>query len=428
MKQSEVIAWYSRLDVASELVRVGQDREVAHMFRQGGYGRRPSIIQFPADVKAVARQGATSFHMSQERWSNPMSLNAEVTEREIIDLRRTWDLVVDIDCPIFEYSTLAAEEIIKTLTFHGVKNPSVKFSGNRGWHIGIVAEAFPNKVGNKEFRELFPDAAVTIISYIKEFIRETLSDRILEYEGDIKKILEKTGKKKEELFTDNKLDVFSFLELDIALGSVRHLVRAPYSLHEKTWLVSLPIKPKDIRNFKKDDARPENVEKAENIFFNSENVEKDEALQLLVQALDWSEKTKKRDSDGKGPKEYTEIEDKIPERYFPPCINYLLKGLPDGRKRALFALINFLRMMNWPWEEIEEKIEEWNKGNSPRLKEGYIRTQVVWGKKQRKKYPPPNCGRFYYNIGVPVGTCKDHKNPVSYAVRKLMFSKRQGSK
>lgn len=424
MRQSEAIAWYSRPDVAAELVRVGRSREVAHMFRQGGYGRRPSIIQFPQDVKLLARSGVTSFHMSEERWKNPMSLNPETTEREIFELRKNWDLIIDIDCPIFEYSRLAAIEILKALEFHGVKNPSIKFSGNRGWHIGVMAEAFPSKIGSKEYKDLFPGAAVAIISYVSEFIKEDLKQSILEFEGDVKKIIERTGKKKEEIFSADKgLDVFALLDLDIAVGAVRHLIRMPLSLHEKSGLVSLPINPTQLNDFKREDASPKKIKDLKVKFFDSSLVKDGEAKHLLVQALDWQEKKPKTEE---RKVEYEEIEDRIPEKFFPPCINYILKGMHDGRKRGLFALMNFLRMMNWPIDEIEEKVREWNSTNSPPLKEGYIRSQISWTKRQRKKFPPPNCGIFYTNIGVPVGTCKDHKNPVSYAVRKLKAANRKG--
>ncbi len=416
MRQSEVITWYSRQDVAAELVRVGKDREMAHMFHQGGYGKRPGTLQFPADVKSLSRQGASSFHMSEERWKNPMNLSTEITEREIRDLRKTWDLIIDIDCPIFEYSSIAAETVVEALKFHGVTNPSIKFSGNRGWHIGVIAEAFPEKIGKREFKDLFPAGAVTLISYVQQFIKDELHDRILAFEGDVKNIAKRTSKN--NILKEGRIDVYSLLELDIQVGSVRHLIRAPYSLHEKSWLVSLPVEASEIKGFKKEYAKPENVKEIKPIFFNPELVKKNEAHQLLVQALDWGEK--EGDKTDKTNQVYKEIEDRIPEKYFSPCMVHLLKGgMLDGRKRALFALLNFLRMMNWSWDEIEEKVRKWNSTNSPPLKEGYIITQIKWNRRQHKKFPPPNCGDFYYNIDVPIGTCKNHNNPVSYAVRQI---------
>ncbi len=413
MRQSEVITWYSRRDVATELVRVGQDREVAHIYRQGGYGKRPAILQFPTDVKSLARQGATSFHISEERWSNPMSLKSDITDREITDLRNNWDLVIDIDCPIFDYSRIAADVIVEALKFHGIKNPSVKFSGNRGWHIGVLGEVFPSKVGKKDFKDLFPVAAAAIISYLKDFTQEQIKERVLRYEGDVKNILKTLGKENSK---NSEVDFSALSGVDIQLSSVRHLIRAPYSLHEKTWLVSLPIKPDKILKFKKEDAHVSKIKDVKDIFFNSDLIGDDDGRQLLIQSLDWSETGPEKT----GKKEYEEIEGRISEKFFPPCINFILKGgMPDGRKRALFALINFLRMMNWSMDEIEEKVREWNSTNSPPLKEGYVRSQLSWQRRQHKKFPPPNCGDFYYSIGLSGGTCKDHKNPVSYAVRKV---------
>ncbi|GAI54180.1 unnamed protein product, partial [marine sediment metagenome] len=43
---------------------------------------------------------------------------------------------------------------------------------------------------------------------------------------------------------------------DLILVSPRHLFRAPYSLHEKTALASVVLKPEEIKNFQPTDADP----------------------------------------------------------------------------------------------------------------------------------------------------------------------------
>ena len=61
---------------------------------------------------------------------------------------------------------------------------------------------------------------------------------------------------------------------------------------------------------------------------------------------------------------------------FPPCMKLILNGLEDGRKRALFSLINFYKNFDMDWKDLEFKIYEWNSKNKPPLKKGYIKSQL----------------------------------------------------
>src|SRR5512137_2905587 len=109
MKQSEAIKFYSRRDVASFIAQVSQDREVAVQLHTGNFGKRPQIIQFPKDISTYARDGATSFHISQERWRNPLKLSEADAREKLNELRIGWDFIIDIDSPDFKISTIAAE-------------------------------------------------------------------------------------------------------------------------------------------------------------------------------------------------------------------------------------------------------------------------------------------------------------------------------
>jgi DNA primase large subunit len=132
----------------------------------------------------------------------------------------------------------------------------------------------------------------------------------------------------------------------------------PYSLHPAQWLVSLPIKIDSLKSFRIEDAKPEKVKANTEFLVNKEG----EATELLLQAFDWKSKQ---------PKEviketlirprYTKV---VSEEYFPPCINAIINGLKDGKKRSLFTLITYLRNMNWSQEDVEKKIAEWNMKNS----------------------------------------------------------------
>jgi hypothetical protein len=263
---------------------------------------------------------------------------------------------------------------------------------------------------------MYPDAAQTITKYLSEFIKPSLETEILALvNGDIKKLAEKIGKKKSEFFDEKNwhLRPGFFSQIDIALVSSRHLFRTPYSLHEKTWLVSLPIKPEEITKFEKSWAKPEIV-KVANSFLDPKDASPDEGAQLIIQALDWRAGVEHKAFVGEARK--FEYEEKVPEDAFPPCMKCILKGLEDGRKRSLFAMLNFLRGVGWGWPDIEAKIKEWNYKNAQPLKTGYILSQIAWHKKQTVKVPPQNCRQFYKEIGVcsPDHICDKIKNPLTY--------------
>ena len=198
----------------------------------------------------------------------------------------------------------------------------------------------------------------------------------------------------------------------------------PYSLHEKTSLASIVIPKEKLESFSLKDADPLN---AKPINFYPQP-EKDEARELLLQAIDWQktyeiENQKQTinysDSKPKGDYEPIKIEN-LKEDDFPPAILKILKGMEDGKKRALFILINFYRALGKTIEETEIIINEWNKKNTPPLRQGYINAQLIWASKN-KVVPPPNFdNEIYKAIGVYEldSLSEKTKNPVNYVVRK----------
>jgi len=148
-----------------------------------------------------------------------------------------------------------------------------------------------------------------------------------------------------------------------------------------------------------------------------------EAGELLMQSLDW-DKENNPEKENETKKEFKPIKiSNLSETYLPPCVKKILQGLGDGKKRALFVLINLFRSVDMDKDEIEKRIEDWNKKNAPPLKQGYIMSQLSWS---FRKAPilPQNCQEFYKGIGVcaPDDLCKLIKNPVNY-VRRKSFSK-----
>ncbi|MCX6775198.1 MAG: hypothetical protein NTY99_03890 [DPANN group archaeon] len=413
MRLSELIRYYSSLPIQQELVRFAKDREVATQFGQA-FGKRPDVLELPSDVIKQVRSGATSFHCSEERWSNPLNLTSNSEKKDLDALRIGFDLVLDIDCKIFEWAKVCAKLLMWALETHSVEHFSIKFSGGTGFHIGIPWEAFA-----ADERWAFPDVAQIVAKYLREYIRQPLARDIAELEGDVKKISEKSGKKPSEFMQNGALNPYKLLEIDTILISPRHLFRMPYSLNEKKGLVSLPMKPRDVNKFQPEMARPENIKTVSMKFLDPEHVRSGEASQLLMQALDWNI----RSTEKQQTREVIKVEyaDKVPVEAFPPCIKCIMEGLPDGRKRSLFALINFLKSVKWPWLEIEQFVYECNQKNNPPLKTGYVKSQLSWHSRHKESVPPPNCRQFYQDIGICKAdfTCNRVKNPISYPKHKI---------
>ena len=213
----------------------------------------------------------------------------------------------------------------------------------------------------------------------------------------------------------------------------------PYSLHEKTALSSIVIDKHKIKDFQIKDANALKVE-----IKNFYPIPKpNEAKELLLQALDWKEQEQKQKQYRKEAKskqlskqseqgfepnnqskksEYKQIQISNPTKeIYPPCITLLLKGVKDdGRKRALFILINFFKSLGVKEEVLQEIIEEWNKKNYKPLKQGYIQSQLNWYKRKGARMPP-NCDKTNYkdlNICQPDALCRQIKNPINYAIKK----------
>ena len=400
------LRYYSRPEIQKAIVESCPNREVSVMLGKDSFGRRPDILNYESDVLELAKQGATSFHVSEEHWQNPLKLTPGMTKRQLEELRIGWDFILDIDSPDLEHSKIIAYYLVQAIKFHDVKNVSIKYSGNKGFHIGVPFKSFPAHFDTQGMKELFPEAARIMAEYLTEMVKSHVSDKL---KGE---------------------NIDEILQVDTVLISSRHLYRAPYSLHEKSELASIPIDPETILDFKREQATPEKVT-TELKFLDS--YKEDEALTLLTRAYDWHHDREIRKNSNKEHEEstkkieYDEISEAIPEQFFPDEIKLGLKGIKDGKKRFLFILINFLKCVGWPYDEIDKKVKEWNLNNPDPLKEGYVLSQLSWHKRQREKILPPNYTNvaYYGDIGLnPTENVKNKfKNPVNYAIR--MFKLQQ---
>ena len=416
---STLLKFYKRKDVCTAIIQAADDKEIAILFGDKGFGKRPDVLKHPKDVLEFAKKGATSFHCSEELWVNPLQLNPTLSRKDMDELRKGWDLILDIDCPIWEYSAIAADLLVQALKYHGVNTISVKFSGNHGFHLAVPFKAFPRTVHGKPTRLLFPEGPRKIAAYLGEMIRSHLARKLIAYEN-IKTICKKIDKNFKDVVKNGRFDPFEVLQIDTVLISTRHLYRMPYAFNEKSGLVSIPIKPEDILKFKRDDAKPKNVKADMN--FLDQKPAPNEAKKLILQAFDFEVKEQEIKIKSTGGKRFSSPENAVPENYFPPCIQHILKGLQDGKKRSLFVLMNFLNSCGWEYDKIDELLEIWNKKNPDQLREVIIKGQVRYHKANKKKVLPPNCSNKSYYIDMhvcnPDNFCPKIKNPVNYAILK----------
>jgi hypothetical protein len=402
MRRADILRYYSRPDVQRALLAVSRGREVVGSFANGSYARRPDVLLYPSDILQKVRQSIVAFHCSVEHWSQPMALSTELSSAELDRLRTGFDVILDIDSKgLLEHATAAAIAVCNFLSDFGV-TPTVKFSGRRGWHIAIAANAFPAKVDLRPITSRYPEVPAAVSSFIKEKVADKLLEALIEQHGGVAALYGSTVKAPAEL------SPYTFVDIESGWG-IRHLFRAPCSLHERSWLVSLPIRLFKLAGFKPESAKPEKAKPAP--FLVSKN---GEATELLLAALDWAAKRKVH-----RPRQIRRAWQKtsVPEERFPPCIKAILAGLADGRKRSLFTLLTFLKTVGWDRNKIEERLKRWNSANARPLPKRMLATQLNWH--SRRTMMPANCDSelFYKSIGICKPDPRCGKNPVNYALR-----------
>lgn len=414
----EILTHYSRPDIQEEILLNAEDREVAIRYSDS-FGKRPDILRYPSDILEAAKQGATSFHASEERWSNSMHLRPGMPKKSLDELRKGWDLVIDIDCDFLEYSKIAADLIIKAIKHFGVDNVSCKFSGRSGFHIGVCFESFPDVVIENDIKDMFPEGPRAVALFLKDMVKDSLAAAILEFES-IEKIKKRSGKSFEDLVADNELNPYSVLGIDTVLISSRHLYRMPYSVNEKVGFVSVPVNPDEVLGFDVESAKLPNINISKFKFLDRQNTVKGEASMLLVSAFDHASKSEDFKKEEVSEKEFEEITEPIPEDCFPECMKKGLKGMEDGKKRFLFILLNFLQSVGWDHDKIDKLVHEWNSRNHEPLRETYVVGQLRYRKHLKNKVLPPNCSNsdYYKGLGLYCEAVNHDKckNPVTAAI------------
>ncbi len=421
MKPSEILRYYLRDDVINRLLNV-KDRECAVRYGEE-FGKRPMYFQYPSEITSLIRGGATSFHVGEERWFNPMLLNKDLKKEQLTEMRKAWDVVIDIDCKNIDISKVFCDMVIKKIESEGVRSLSVKFSGGSGFHILVPYETFPKMINGIDTNKLFPDASMIVSIFLRNELENRLRETLLKDYGAMR-LASMFNIEESKLYSDNVFDPYKVVDIDTVLISERHMFRMQYSLNEKKWLVSVPVDKRKIPSFSLDAAAPASVDTGRD-FFNLTPAT-NEAEGLFMRAYNRFGEALKEEPERTSKREYDIKRVPLNEAYLPPCIKLINNGLSDGRKRSVFILTNFYRNIGKTKEEIIALLDEWNRKNKPPLKEGLIKQQVLYAF-SGKAYPPPNCdaqGYYkFFNVCFPDDTCKLIKNPISYYLRKAAPTK-----
>jgi hypothetical protein len=521
---SKALRYYKRRDVQEAIVAHTQGREVSPRYGEG-FGKRPDVLTYPQDVVEFAKRKATSFHVSEERWENPLSVVTGMPRRELDDLRTGWDLVLDIDAKDWDISRLTAWLFICALRQHNIQAISCKFSGNKGWHIGVPFESFPHTIFDEATNQdiptaaLFPELPRAIATYLVEYIGDeknglvhietssqgettiTFSPKNKPVQFTLRNLAKKAGKEPQQILTqyctecrrdvgagdeqyalqcpnmacmhreprlrsrdeqqmtepeelqcpkcntrmvfsrvgkqacphasarprpyEQRLNIQEVIEFDTILLASRHLYRCAYSLHEKSGLASVVIDPDAVLLFDKAQAHPD-AASLHARFLEASSVVPGEMNDLATRA--WRKMSQQNAESQRARTSKLEVpEEAIPEEHFPPCIKAILAGIPDGKKRAMFALTNFLGACGWTDDMIEARLEEWNKVNPEPLREVIIRGHMHGVRQKAERILPPNCKAFYQELGVcrPDEFCSRIKNPGQYALKHVQLGARR---
>ncbi len=473
MDKKIIIDFYSRKDVKQAILKFCKDREVAVRY-DTFYGKRPEIAEYESDIDKFVRSGATSFHISEELWANPLVLSTSLSSEEKNQNRIGWDLILDLDGVDFKYAKIVAVIIIDYLKNKlNIFNVSIKFSGNKGFHIAIPSKAFSSSIlGLGLTKDLFPKAPQKISYFLMRELEDKIIDEILKEDNSIELISNRYSISIEDLIIEKNgkkiLNYRKLIEIDTILITSRHLFRAPYSFNEKSGLVSVPIDSLKISEFEKVLAIPSNVfpDTMQDFEFLSYNPQYGcDADSLLLKAyeendeeeLDKIYKNVKILKYEKDIEKFSQFDKKIrmlsdysdSETYeisefvefdkFPEVITYMLNNdFKDGKKRVLFVLLTFLYSLHYETKQIENIIEDWSKKQSSKLQSSYISSQLEWFNNQKGLISPPNYSNenYYKNLGIPIKIIEKDvlafkgssiKNPIHYVFVMLKNEKKKAT-
>ncbi|MCR4284549.1 MAG: hypothetical protein NUV97_00710 [archaeon] len=176
--QVVALSHYARKDIQEVMFEFCKHRETVANFNNKFFAKRPDCLDYPTDVFTSAKQGATSFHCSEELWENPLDINTDMTPEQYNKIKIGWDFLIDIDSPFLDYGKIAARLLIKELERHGVRNYGIKFSGSKGFHILVPFKAFPKEFDGELTKDKFPEWPRLIAGYLFSRIKDAMNEEI----------------------------------------------------------------------------------------------------------------------------------------------------------------------------------------------------------------------------------------------------------
>ena len=192
--------YYSNPEIQKAIFSFAENREVVPRYYEG-FGKRPDTLQYPSDVMGLVNKGATSFHASEELWNDPLRISSDSSQEELREMRKSWDLLIDIDSPFLDYSKIAARLIAEELENQGIETYRIKFSGKKGFHLIVPAGAFPEELSGLKTKEMFPEWPRAILGYLNYKIRRKYNEEVSKISIDYQALKERTNLSKEDVTT-----------------------------------------------------------------------------------------------------------------------------------------------------------------------------------------------------------------------------------
>ena len=144
---------------------------------------------------------------------------------------------------LWELTKVAAYELSRILTRHRIKH-LVKFSGRQGFHfMWSLGDVKPNWLGLRKQLRGFAGELEIVLQH--------------KYANKFYQLIPKCNPVIVTSSTDRKFK--KSILLDEQIIHKNGMIRSPYSVHPKTGLVSVPVKPSNILKFNKSMAEPAKV-------------------------------------------------------------------------------------------------------------------------------------------------------------------------
>jgi hypothetical protein len=258
-------------------------------------------------------------------------------------IRLGWDFILDIDSTRgLEAAKRCCQAVIRLLAAYDVQSVKIKFSGRRGFHVHVGGEAFDCFPSEGDFARAYPIVPLQVARFIAAALSSNDRDGV---------------------------------EIDTAIYAPRHLIRAAYSLHHKTNLVSVPLSPSELGQFTLEHASPNRISDIDWNWLDAKPKFR-EASTLLDYVAKWIQRSKPRTA-----MRILSRADSAKTRAYgnTPCINAFIREgfsarLEGHRHDVLCNVLNGIRRLSF--SITSEQLEELNGRSERPLPERELQYQI----------------------------------------------------